>query len=451
MNPSTLLDDFSGKAVGPAMARGGIAAVPHVVAWNLTQRCNLACSHCYISAGPWQPREDELTFEEFERISGEILELSPGAMFVLTGGEPLVRSDLEQIAASAVQQGATAVVGTNGVGLTERRIASLAEAGVTGVAVSIDSLDPQTHNDFRHGNAALEGTLQAIDRLGAAGLDFIVQTTVTPMNKDEVRALAAFSAEKGAVSFNLYFLVETGRGEAVASLNPQENEEVLLELVDLQKEYRGNMLVRSKCQPQLMRHIYERDPESPLLNYGTRCPCGIQYCRITPDGKLTPCPYLPKVAGDLRVSSFREVWEGSPLFQSLRTGTLEGACGSCEYRGICGGCRARAYARTENVLATDTSCAYEPTGTKPLIQVSDRIRYGEAVEADLQWAPAAEARMQRIPSFVRGVVMGRVETFARTQGADVVTVELLDQVRKDMPVDFSKGRPFFLGGKKKSD
>ena len=446
MTPATLLDDFSAKPL-PAAARGGVSAVPHVIAWNLTQRCNLACSHCYISAGPWQPRDDEITGDEFKRITDEVLELSPGAMFVLTGGEPLVRNDLEDLARYAVDQGATAVVGTNGVGLTERRIASLADAGVTGVAVSSDSLDPATHNDFRHGTAALEGTLAAIERLREAGLDFIVQTTVTPMNRSEIADLVAFSGEKGAVSFNLYFLVETGRGEVMESLSPQENEEVLLELVDLQKTWRGRMLVRSKCQPQLMRHVYEKDPESPLLHYGTRCPCGIQYCRITPDAKLTPCPYLPKVAGDLRQSSFREIWENSPLLTTLRTGTLEGNCGDCEYRGICGGCRARAYARTGNPLATDTSCAYEPSGDVPLIQITNRLQYGEAHEAGLAWSDDAQARMQRIPSFVRGVVMGRVEDYARKQGAQLITTALLDEVRRELPVDFSKKRPFFLRDK----
>ena len=442
MTPATLLDDFSNQPL-PATARGGVAAVPHVVAWNLTQRCNLACSHCYISAGPWQPRDDEITEAEFQRMADEVLALSPGAMFVLTGGEPLVRNDLEDLARYAVGQGATVVVGTNGVGLTTKRVASLAEAGVTGVAVSIDSLDPVTHNTFRHGTAALEGTLAAIERLRAAKLDFIVQTTVTPMNRHEVGALAAFSAEKGAVSFNLYFLVETGRGEALETLSPAENEEVLLELTDLQKAYRGRMLVRSKCQPQLMRHIHEKDPESPLLHYGTRCPCGIQYCRITPDGKVTPCPYLPEVAGDLRTTSFKEIWEESPLLVSLRTGDLEGNCGKCEYRAICGGCRARAFARTGNVLATDTSCAYEPTGG-PMIQVKDRIQYGSAPTTELAWAEDATARMQRIPSFVRSVVMGRVEDYARKKGATEVTVALLDEVRRELPVDFSKKRPFFL-------
>ena len=447
MAQAHLLNDFGGSTdlAPPLTARGGITAVPHVVAWNLTQRCNLACSHCYISAGPWQPRDGEITLEEFKRIADEVLELSPGAMFVLTGGEPLVRKDLEDIARYSVQRGATAVVGTNGVGLTQERIASLQEAGVTGVAVSIDSLDAETHNQFRHGQAALEGTLAAIDRLREAGLDFIVQTTATRENQHELQSLVAFSAEKGAVSFNLYFLVETGRGEDLDPLSPAEHDALLAQLADLQKEYRGRMLIRSKCQPQIMRHIHEKDPDSPLLQYGTRCPCGVQYCRITPDAKLTPCPYLPAVAGDLRQQSFREIWEGSELLAALRQGELGGKCGDCEYQVVCGGCRARGFAQSGgDPLAADASCAYEPTGDLPLVTLGSGPHYGSAAEATLSWSPEAEARMKRIPSFVRSVVMGRVEDYARKKGCQEITPALLDEVRGGLPIDFSKKAPFFL-------
>ena len=92
-------------------------------------------------------------------------------------------------------------------------------------------------------------------------------------------------------------------------LKPDENEEILAQLCDLQREYQGRMMVRSKCQPQLMRHVYERDHDSSLLNYQTRCPCGVQYCRITPEGKVTPCPYMPEVAGDLTERTFGDIWK----------------------------------------------------------------------------------------------------------------------------------------------
>src|SRR5690606_29723773 len=159
----------------------------------------------------------------------------------------------------------------------------------------------------------------------------------------------------------------TGRADGMRGLEPAGNEAVLTELAALERTYRGRMLVRSKCQPQIMRHVHVADPESPLLNYATRCPCGVSYCRITPEGKLTPCPYMPLVAGDLRERSFAELWRASPVFRQLRTGTLGGRCGRCEYRQLCGGCRARAFADTGDPLAEDASCEYEPVSGAAVI------------------------------------------------------------------------------------
>lgn len=371
-------------------------------------------------------------------------------MLILSGGEPLVRDDLETIAARASSGGATVVVGTNGIGLTDDRIRSLKAAGVQGVAVSVDSLNPTYHDRFRHGTGALDQTLAAVDRLARHELDFIIQTTITRGNREELSALVEWAADKGAVSFNLYFLVETGRGEGMKGMSPEENESVLAELLLLEAKYRGRMMVRSKCQPQIMRHAYDGDADSPLLNYQTRCPCGVQYCRITPEGKVTPCPYMPAEAGDLSTATFGEIWEDSELFASLRDPSLGGKCGDCEYALVCGGCRARAYATSGDPLGADESCAYEPTGEAELIRpAAASVTYGsDPVDRQLNWTPEAEARVEKIPSFVRGVVVDRVETWARENGHDEVTAEMLSQMRSRMPVDFSRRRPFFLGGKR---
>lgn len=448
MELAPLIDDF-GPQNADTERTSSTVAIPHIVAWNLTARCNLACSHCYISAGPWVKTDQDITLDEFRRMADEVLSLSPGAMFVLTGGEPLMRRDLEDIASYSVSKGATVVVGTNGTGLTTNRIQSLKSAGVTGVAVSIDSLKDTVHDEFRNGEGALGHTLRSIDRLREAELDFIVQTTITRENYDELEDMVAFSAEKGAVSFNLYFLVETGRGSEMRELSPEMNDAALARLARLQKQYRGQIMIRSKCQPAYMKHVHEQDPDSPLLNYSTRCPCGIQYCRIMPDGRVTPCPYLPEVAGDLRTQSFQEIWENSEVFKAIRGGNLEGKCGRCEYRAICGGCRARAQANTGSYLGPDDSCAYEPTGKIPLIQPTASITYGAPVEQELSWSPGAKERMNRIPSFVRAVVTKRVEEYAKREGYAQITEQLLDDVRKDMPIDFSKKLPFFSRFKKK--
>ena len=279
-----------------------------------------------------------------------------------------------------------------------------------------------------------------------AGLDFVVQSTLTKGNRSEIRDLAAWAAEAGSVCFNLYFLVETGRGSGMRGLPPEENEAALEELVGLQKELRGRMMVRSKCQPAIMRLVHEQDPESPLLHYATRCPCGVQYCRITPEGKVTPCPYNPQVAGDLRTTSFREVWEGAELFRTLRGGELGGKCGRCEYQVVCGGCRARAFADSGDPMAEDASCAYQPTGDRRWCCRRRRRATAAAAAPELAWSDAARARIERIPSFVRGVVSKRVEDYARREGIAEITPEVLDRIRQEMPVDFSKKLPFFARG-----
>ena len=423
---------------------GGHDYVPHVVAWNLTRRCNLECAHCYIAAGPQEQATDELSTDECLRIAGEILEVNPAPLFILSGGEPLLREDLAEIARFATDRGATVVIGTNGTLLTDTRIEELKAAGVTGLAVSIESLHASYHDRFRRGHGALEATLAGVERLRQHQLDFIVQTTLTKGNQDQLEELVEWSAAQGAVCFNAYFLVATGRGDRLSDLSPGDYEILLTQLVDLHVRYLGRMMVRAKCAPQFMRLVHQRVPDSPVLNYATRCPCGVQYCRVTPDGKLTACPYMPLPAGDLRHTPFASVWHKAPLFRALRTGTLGGKCGICEYRKLCGGCRARAYALEKDPMAADPSCAYEPAGDIPVIEIERAVTYGMAARPALRWAAEAEARVQRIPSFVRGVVMRRVEDYARSHGRTEVTLDLLSEVRSAMPVDFSKRKPFFL-------
>jgi AdoMet-dependent heme synthase len=418
--------------------------VPHVVAWNLTRRCNLECAHCYIAAGPEESATGELDTAACRAIVDQLVAVNPAPLLILSGGEPLLRDDLPELARYATTRGATVVVGTNGTLLDAARIAALGAAGVRGVAVSVDSLRPHYHDNFRHGRGSLAATQAAMAALRAARLDCIVQTTVTKGNRAELERLVDWAADAGAVAFNCYFLVATGRGAALADLARADYEAVLADLARWERRYRGRMLVRAKCAPHFMRHVHQADPESPVLNYATRCPCGTQYCRITPDGKLTPCPYLPAVAGDLRTHSFAEIWRAAPLFRQLREGALGGKCGQCEYRALCGGCRARAFATTGDVLAADPSCAYEPRPGAAVLEPLRAITYGAEVAPGLAWSPAATARLARIPSFVRGVVVARVEAWARRHGRREVTPELLAEVRGALPVDFSQRRPFFV-------
>ena len=150
------------------------------------------------------------------------------------------------------------------------------------------------------------------------------------------------------------------------------------------------------------------------------------------------------MAGDLGTQSFAEIWRSAPLFRQLRDGRLGGKCGGCEYRRLCGGCRARAFALEGDVLAADPSCVYEPVPGAPVIEAVREVTYGAEFRPALSWTPAARERVARIPSFVRGVVMQRVEDWARRQGRSEITPELLAEVRQAMPIDFSKRQPFFV-------
>jgi radical SAM protein with 4Fe4S-binding SPASM domain len=173
------------------------------------------------------------------------------------------------------------------------------------------------------------------------------------------------------------------------------------------------MLVRAKCAPHFKRIAYE-EGEAGLDSGG--CMAGVDYCRITPEGDVTPCPYMTAVAGNVRQGGFTRVWQSSPLLESLRDpARLGGRCGACEYRELCGGCRCRAYAHTGDLLAEDPGCTYLPTGV-PLDQ------------RPLVWSPAARVRLERIPiAFIRGKVERGVEAFVRRRGGPVVTPELMEE------------------------
>jgi hypothetical protein len=153
---------------------------------------------------------------------------------------------------------------------------------------------------------------------------------------------------------------------------------------------------------------------------------------------------VPEVAGDLRRDSFAHIWRESPLLQSLRNPDLGGRCGRCEYRSLCGGCRARALAVTGDILADDPSCVYQPRAAAPVVERVRPVTYGMHADRTMRWSAEAEARLARIPSFVRAVVAHRIEEYAKRHGQSEITLNVMREVRQSMPVDFSKKRPFFL-------
>lgn len=430
----------SGCAVESPLAGTQPRFQTHVISWNLTRLCNLRCQHCYIEAGPLRKGElkGELSTEECYAVVDQITELNPNALLILTGGEPLLRRDVFHIARYAGGKGLWVVVGTNGVLITQDLVRRMIDAGIKGVSLSLDSLDPAAHDAFRAVKGAWENTVNGSKVLSEAGLPFIIQTTIARHNVHEIEAIARFAFELGARVFNLYFLVPTGRGAFVSNIEPHEYEATMHRLMEIQKEFQGRMLVNSKCAPHYQRVLYEHDPDSPFLKtFGAGaggCPAGTHYCGISPTGDLTPCPYLPVYGGNLREKSFVEIWETSEVFTRIRARkALGGRCGVCEFNAVCGGCRARAFGATGEYMAEDPWCVYQPGahGGK-LIQFTRATTYGLEERREMTWAPEAERRLQNVPSFVRGMLTRRVEDYARKKGYAEVTPAVMDEVRREV-------------------
>jgi radical SAM protein with 4Fe4S-binding SPASM domain len=395
---------------------------PSLISWNLTKMCNLRCPHCYMEAG--KKAERELSTDECLRVLDELGDLGT-EMLILTGGEPLLRRDIFEIATAASAKGMWVVMGTNGVLVTDAVAARMVDCGVKGVAISIDSVDPAKHNAFRGGPDAWEHSVRAMDVCRAKGLEVLMQTTIMDMNYDELPELVDFARRRGAWSFNLYFLVQTGRGHQMNDLSPQRTHAALAQMVDLQEDFKP-MLVRSKCAPQYKQIAYAAG-RGGLESGG--CMAGVDYARITPNGDVTPCPYMEVVAGNVLDSSFADIWSTSPVLSDLRdTARLKGRCGSCEFNELCGGCRCRAYSAFGDYLQEDPACTYQPTG--------ERLMFAEAT-----WSESAENRVNRIPiSFIREKVRLGVQAYARRFAIQHITDEVMDAA---LP---GNGRPAAFGG-----
>jgi radical SAM protein with 4Fe4S-binding SPASM domain len=468
-------------------------ARPYVISWNLTYRCNLACEHCYLDAGgtPLVGTENfadrsELGTEDCFRVIDDIAAFAPECLTILTGGEPLLRRDILEIVRRAAERDLWVVVGTNGVRITENVARRLAEAGARGLSLSLDALDPDRHDRFRMVRGAWRNTVEGAEILHGTGLPFIVQTTAGSHNLGELDAIADFAHDRLAAKvWNLYFLVPTGRGQFVSDMTPAQYDDVLGSLYRIQRKYDRRMLVNAKCAPHYIKTVLENafqprsgqagahtDPiptdaeptrapfeqaqgrtpwpgASPIRTYSGGaggCPAGTHYMGIRPNGDVTPCPYLPVFAGNLRSAPLADLWTSSAPFADIRRRTaLGGRCGACEMNAHCGGCRARAYGMTGDLMAEDPLCIHTPgkfVGS-PLLALhgaaasgpsgARAIEYGAESPSTIAWDDDAAARMKKIPAFVRGMVVRAVEESCRKSGLDRVTVEELERIRARMP------------------
>ena len=378
-------DPVAGEAGHPAadiearIRRSGktfSADSPRVVAWEVTRSCNLACAHCRASAlhGPYP---DELTTDEARTLVEQIA-AAGDPILILTGGEPLLRPDVFDIAERARECGLRVVMAPNGTLVTPAAAHRLRAVGIKRISVSIDFPTAAEHDAFRGCEGAFAGALEGVRNAQAAGIETQVNATITKMNAHHLPALLELATGLGAVSFHPFMLVPTGRGKELAEqeLAPDDYEHWLNWIYDAQRT--SELFFKPTDVPHYWRVMRQRaQAEGRKLEAHPRshggldtlsrgCLAGVGFCFVSHVGEVQPCGYFDKVAGNVREQTFGEVWCDSPLFKELRDlSLLKGKCGACEYKAVCGGCRARAYELTGDYLEEEPYCAYIPRGWPP--------------------------------------------------------------------------------------
>ncbi len=319
--------------------------VPLVVSWNLTRKCNLKCPHCYINATT-QELKNELTTEESKTLINQICEVSR-PLLILSGGEPLLRPDVYELVRYGASKGLKMGLGSNGSLIDATAAKRLKNAGIETVSISLDSHIPEQHDEFRGVRGSWEKAVGAIKALQENGVLVQVNTTLTQQNYDQIDDIMSLAENLGVENFHLFFLVPTGRGVKMADISPAKYENMIK--TTFAKVAKHKLNVRPSCAPQFMR--IAKDMGLDMSRWIRGCLAGLYYCRVYPNGDITPCPYLPIKLGNIREESFKEIWFNSDMFKTLRNfDALKGKCGICEHRAVCGGCRARAYGLSSDFI-----------------------------------------------------------------------------------------------------
>lgn len=341
---------------------------PFTIAWELTRACAYACRHCRADA---QHRRDprELGTAEALALVDQLAGFGNHPILVLTGGDPLMRRDIFRIARHATSRGLRVALTPTATALVTRpRMACAREAGVRRVAFSIDASDPALHDRFRGFRGSFARTITGMANAAEEDLPLQVNTTVCKENADQLEALASTLAGWGIVQWSVFFLVPTGRGAGLQMLDAAGHERVLGWLHELSRE--APFDIKATAAPQYRRIALQRSGAIPGAGYNFgdglgRPPKGVNDGRgfmfISHRGEVMPSGFLPLAAGSVRERDPVEIYRESPLFRALRDPeSLKGKCARCEFREVCGGSRARAYAVSGDPFASDPSCPYVP-------------------------------------------------------------------------------------------
>ncbi len=353
---------------------------PHRIYWEVTRGCNLRCLHCRATPTELSSPED-LSTQDCRKIMDKIAEVCRPTL-VLTGGEPLFRSDIFDLAEYGRSKGFQIGLATNGTLVTPSVARQILDARIKRVGVSIDGADAATHDQFRQVPGAFDGAIQGIQNLKTLGLYVQINTSVTTHNAGQLPALLELMLRLKVDAWHLFLLVPVGCGIEIApqmQVEAEEYERILNWLYEISKTTMIDL--RAVCAPHFVRiraqHIMEDKEKGvepqPFIAPGTQvkssspphptkgCLAGTGMCFISHKGEVYPCGYLPVLAGDLMKRTFEEIWTGSPVLQTLRDpNLLKGKCGICEFRHICLGCRARAYGMTGDYLAEEPFCIHDP-------------------------------------------------------------------------------------------
>lgn len=341
-----------------------------ILFWETTAGCNLACIHCRRLDVASKMMKEDLSLSEAFLFVDDLSELGP-CILVLSGGEPLIRKDIFDIAQYASWKGLVVALATNGTLIDSDIAKRINESGIHRVAISIDGSDPGTHDDFRKQPGSLAAALGGMSFCRREGLSLQINCTITRHNVHQREELYRLALDYGVDALHFFMLVPVGCGMSIADTHmlPAEKYEEVLNWI-YEKASEGKMFVKATCAPHYFRVANQRAKQegrhleaakNGLHAFTRGCLAGTDICFVSHKGDVFPCGYLPVSAGNIRKTPFPEIWRNAPLWEGFRnTDLLEGKCGVCEFKNICLGCRARAYYDTGNYLAQEPYCIYEP-------------------------------------------------------------------------------------------
>ena len=355
---------------------------PMLVFYELTQACDLVCQHCRACA---QRRSDpaELSTEDSKRLIDQLTQFPQPPMLILTGGDPLKRSDIFELIEYAVDSGLEVSITPSTTPLVTREaIERLRDAGISRMAISIDGADAAAHDAVRGVDGSYQRSLEILSDARELGLETQINTVLTPANVDHIEAMADRFAQLDIVLWSVFFLIPVGRAGQLARLDADGCEQAF-ERLWVQSQ-RQPYLIKTTEAPHYRRFVVQhRTPKArvdqPAGSRQAFIPAGVNDGKgvmfVSHTGVIHPSGFLPIVCGIFPGSNLVRVYQASLLFRGLRdSDRLEGKCGQCEFRNICGGSRARAFAATGNLFAEEPDCSYQPAAAaenrRPLTPLS---------------------------------------------------------------------------------